>query len=66
MHSGRDQKQFAYGESPNTFGNCAHMVINTYAYTMPARMGLTLTMHGSEELFSSCAVVSVFWFNGGK
>ncbi len=30
MHSGRDQKKFAYGESPNAFGNCAHMVINIF------------------------------------
>jgi hypothetical protein len=30
MHSGRDQNFFAYSESPNAFGNCAHMVINKY------------------------------------
>jgi hypothetical protein len=30
MHLGRDQIKIAYSESPNAFGNCAHMVINIY------------------------------------
>jgi hypothetical protein len=52
MHSGRDQKKFAHGESPNAFGNCVHMVINIPAVLRTltgVRYGHHITLHQCQE-----------------